>query len=141
MSSGFIQLQFKNFALFQISHIRSPFLISFIALLNIFSLFLCSAITLDIIRAKLDPINSDRYKDIKSFVEDVKLMFNNVYLFYRVSNSIYWTKSSPSQMKSNISFIHSTGGFKNLWKRSIFGQFLRRTTTEMVTWIRNKEKW
>lgn len=45
----------------------------------------CSAITLDIIRSKLDPINPDRYRDVSSFIDDIRLLFENVYLFYRVS--------------------------------------------------------
>lgn len=42
-------------------------------------------ITLDMIRAKLVPSNQAKYNDVASFIDDVILMINNVYLFYRVS--------------------------------------------------------
>lgn len=63
------------------------FCFDFYSFCNIF-LFLfsaSSAITLDIIRSKLDPINPERYRDVSSFIDDVRLLFENVYLFYRVS--------------------------------------------------------
>ena len=40
---------------------------------------------LEVIRSKLDPLNLECYKDIQSFINDVKQIFKNVYLFYRVS--------------------------------------------------------
>ena len=58
-----------------------------------------SAITLDIIRSKLDPINPDRYRDVPSFIDDVRLLFDNVYLFYRVSLNSWWTQSSKRLTK------------------------------------------
>lgn len=41
--------------------------------------------TLDMIRNKVDPNSPSRYTDVESFISDVRLMFNNAYLFYRVS--------------------------------------------------------
>lgn len=64
-----------------------------------------SPITLDMIRAKLDPQNTDKYDDIDSFIDDVKMMINNVYLFHRVSNllaSIVIETAIHGQNKSNI---------------------------------------
>lgn len=58
-----------------------PFLVFFFLLLLFHSF---SAISLDIIRSRLDQGHSDRYRDVQSFIDDVRLMFNNVYLFYQV---------------------------------------------------------
>lgn len=40
--------------------------------------------TLDMIRSKLDTDSPNKYQNISSFIVDVKLMINNVYLYYRV---------------------------------------------------------
>lgn len=40
--------------------------------------------SLDVIRTRLDPSSPNHYKDIAGFVSDVRLIFNNTYLFYQV---------------------------------------------------------
>lgn len=50
----------------------------------LFRFHFISPITLDIIRSRLDQGHSDRYRDVQSFINDIRLMFNHVYLFYQV---------------------------------------------------------
>lgn len=50
-----------------------------------FFLFLCSPICLEEIRRKLDENNSNHYRDIQSFVNDVRLIFKNSLLYHNVS--------------------------------------------------------
>lgn len=50
-----------------------------------------SPITLDMIRAKLDPQHAHKYEDINTFIDDVKLMITNVFLFYQVSTQFDMT--------------------------------------------------
>lgn len=56
------------------------------SLIYTFFFFVCffSTISLDIIRSRLDQGHPDRYRDVQSFINDIRLMFNNVYLFYQV---------------------------------------------------------
>lgn len=44
--------------------------------------------SLDVIRTRLDPSSPNHYKDIASFISDVRLIFKNTYLFYQV-NELY----------------------------------------------------
>ena len=44
--------------------------------------------SLDVIRTRLDPSSPNHYKDISSFIADVRLIFKNTYLFYQVSNMV-----------------------------------------------------
>ncbi|KAM7363168.1 tripartite motif-containing protein bonus isoform 6-T6 [Cochliomyia hominivorax] len=46
----------------------------------------CNPMSLDVIRTRLDPSSPNHYKDISSFIADVRLIFKNTYLFYQVSN-------------------------------------------------------
>lgn len=50
----------------------------------LFCFHFISPITLDIIRSRLDQGHSDRYRDVQSFINDIRLMFKHVYLFYQV---------------------------------------------------------
>lgn len=54
--------------------------------------------TLDMIRNKVDPNSPSRYTDVESFISDVRLMFSNAYLFYRVSNCVS-AQISPREKK------------------------------------------
>ncbi|XP_058974109.1 E3 ubiquitin-protein ligase TRIM33 isoform X1 [Musca domestica] len=47
---------------------------------------ICNPMSLDVIRTRLDPSSPNHYKDIASFIADVRLIFKNTYLFYQVSN-------------------------------------------------------
>lgn len=40
--------------------------------------------SLEMIRMRLDNTSNTHYKDVISFVNDVRQIFKNVYLFYRV---------------------------------------------------------
>ncbi len=59
--------------------------------------------SLEVIRSKLDPMYSDHYKDVNSFINDARLIFRNVYLFYRVSNGKV-TTSNHKIKKQNSHF-------------------------------------
>uniref|UniRef100_T1GFT4 B box-type domain-containing protein n=1 Tax=Megaselia scalaris TaxID=36166 RepID=T1GFT4_MEGSC len=49
----------------------------------------CNPITLDVVRTKLDPRNPNHYKDISSFISDVRLIFKNAILFYQEDTKTY----------------------------------------------------
>lgn len=40
--------------------------------------------SLEMIRAKIDLSNPEHYNDVQTFLNDVKLLFKNVYLYYQV---------------------------------------------------------
>lgn len=48
-----------------------------------------SPMSLDVIRTRLDPSSPNHYKDIKTFVNDVRLIFKNVCLFYQEDSATY----------------------------------------------------
>ncbi|KAL5288962.1 TRIM24 family protein [Megaselia abdita] len=50
---------------------------------------ICNPITLDVVRTKLDPRNPNHYKDISSFISDVRLIFKNAILFYQEDTKTY----------------------------------------------------
>ncbi|XP_055378936.1 E3 ubiquitin-protein ligase TRIM33 [Condylostylus longicornis] len=49
----------------------------------------CNPISLDEIRSRLDPHKPNHYKDIGSFVRDVRLLFKNVHLFYQEDSKTF----------------------------------------------------
>lgn len=53
-------------------------------------MFAFSPMSLDVIRTRLDPSSPNHYKDISSFIADVRLIFKNTYLFYQVSNMVWF---------------------------------------------------
>lgn len=55
--------------------------------------------SLEIIRSKLDPMYNDHYKDVNAFINDVRLIFRNVYLFYRVSIAMFHRLKSTSLIR------------------------------------------
>ena len=55
--------------------------------------------SLDVIRTRLDPSSPNHYKDVRTFVADVRLIFKNVYLFHQVVFNNY------DQNKEEITFL------------------------------------
>ncbi|KAI8120751.1 E3 ubiquitin-protein ligase TRIM33 [Lucilia cuprina] len=49
----------------------------------------CNPMSLDVIRTRLDPSSQNHYKDISSFIADVRLIFKNTYLFYQEDSKTY----------------------------------------------------
>lgn len=45
--------------------------------------------SLEIIRSKMDINNPEHYKDVPTFINDVRQIFKNVYLFYREDSKVY----------------------------------------------------
>lgn len=72
--------------------------------------------TLDMIRSKVDPNSPSRYTDVESFISDVRLMFNNAYLFYRVCiyEHVFAATEVYCLILSELWFLHSVGRFENL---------------------------
>ncbi|KAL9890329.1 tripartite motif-containing protein bonus isoform 4-T4 [Glossina fuscipes fuscipes] len=50
---------------------------------------ICNPMSLDVIRTRLDPSSPNHYKDIASFISDVRLIFRNTYLFYQEDSKTY----------------------------------------------------
>lgn len=50
---------------------------------------ICNPMSLDVIRTRLDPSSPNHYKDVSTFVSDVRLLFKNVYLFYQEDSKTY----------------------------------------------------
>lgn len=75
--------------------------------------------SLEVIRSKLDPMYSDHYKDIHTFINDVRLIFRNVYLFYRVSIALSLFEKEIFQ---NFPFSFGfTGRLQSVRQHTIFG--------------------
>ncbi|CAD7092367.1 unnamed protein product [Hermetia illucens] len=50
---------------------------------------ICHPMSLDVIRTRLDPSSPNHYKDIATFVADVRLLFKNVYLYFQEDSKTY----------------------------------------------------
>lgn len=50
---------------------------------------ICSPMSLDVIRTRLDPSSPNHYKEISGFIADVRLIFKNTYLFYQEDSKTY----------------------------------------------------
>lgn len=69
---------------------------------DLFLHFPFSPICLEDIRRKLDDNNVNRYRDIQSFVNDVRLIFKNSVLYHNVS--LLLSSADNLQSKSDLGF-------------------------------------
>lgn len=90
--------------------------------------------TLDMIRNKVDPNSPSRYTDVESFISDVRLMFNNAYLFYRVS--INWHHNTKRTHFNRYSYLLLTRHVQEDSKIYANARYLERFFEEqLIKWL------